>query len=176
MFVKLEIPGSAVIRMSDYKSSLIINGETYDGVGYFMGITDTSSELRLNNSELTITLNGVPNKTLAEFMSLPVKGSAITVIRGLYTPANEALLSIAGNPTGKFKGIVNNYSITDNQDGANASSTISLICKSEVGMVAGRNAGRRTNPADQKLFFPTDKSMDRVPSLANSKINFGSQV
>jgi len=173
LFVKIEIPGQSVIRMSDYKTPLTVLGEEYDALGYFLGVTDTSSDLKITNSEVTITLNGVPNKSLAEFLAMPVKGSKVTVIRGLYDPKSEAMLAISGNPTGKFKGIVNNYSITDNQDGANASSTITLICKTEVGMVSGRSAGRRTNPADEKLYFPSDLSMDRVPSLANAKINFG---
>jgi hypothetical protein len=169
MYVKLEIPGQPIICMSDYKTSQTIDGDVYNALGYFVNITDTSSDLKITNSELTITLNGVPNYTIGSFLSMPVKGSKVTVKRGLFQPGSDTLITV----TGKFKGIVNNIGIVDNQDGSKASSTINLICKSDVGMVASRIAGRRTNPSDEKLFFPNDKSMDRVPALTNAKVNFG---
>jgi hypothetical protein len=37
-------------------------------------------------------------------------------------------------------------------------------------------AGRKTNSRDQKTFYPTDLSMDRVTQLANSNYNFGAVV
>lgn len=173
LFVKIEIPGYDTIFMSDHDEAMTINGDLYAALGQFLGITDTSSELKMNNSELTITMSGIPNSVLSDFMMQPIKGSKITVVRAVMDPVTHAMLNIAGNPTGKFKGRINNYAINEEIGGADQKSTISLICKSQVGQMAGRIAGRRTNPADEKLFFPADRSMDRVPSLANAKINFG---
>lgn len=171
--IKLEVTNGNTYMMTDSISSLTLNSETYNALGYFLNITDTSSELRLTNSELTITLSGIAWSSVSDFMAENIKGSKITVIRGFFNPTTHVLLPIAGNPTGKFKGIINNYAINETLDGKDESCTISLICKSQVGMVSNRIAGRRTNPADEKLFFPTDNSMNRVPSLSNAKINFG---
>jgi DNA repair exonuclease SbcCD nuclease subunit len=42
-----------------------------------------------------------------------------------------------------------------------------------VELLNNKTSGRRTNPGDQKEWYPTDLSMDRVPGLANSNFNFG---
>jgi hypothetical protein len=51
--------------------------------------------------------------------------------------------------------------------------SLTLTCTSVVGLLNNKITGRRTNPTDQELFYPGDKSMDRVPSLAKSNFNFG---
>lgn len=173
MCVKLEVTNGNTYMMTDSITPLTLNSEVYNALGYFLNITDSSSELRLTNSELTISLSGIAWSSVSDFMSESIKGSKITVIRGFFDPTTHVLLPIAGNPTGKFKGIINNYAINESFDKRDETCTISLICKSQVGMVATRVAGRRTNPADEKLFFPADNSMNRVPSLSNAKINFG---
>jgi len=172
LFIKLEIPGYPTLYMSDHDQALTLGTDTYSALGQFLTITNTSSDLRLTNTELILTLSGIPNSSLSDFMSQPIKGSKVTVLRGIFDPATHALLAIAGNPTGKFKGVVNNLAINEVYDGYNQTSTISLMCKSQVGQVK-KVSGRRTNPADEALFFPSDRSMDRVPSLANAKFNFG---
>jgi hypothetical protein len=159
--------------MCDAITPLTIDSEVYDALGYLMNVTDTSSELRLNNQEITVTLSGIAWSSVADFMLENIKGSPITVIRGMFHPVYHTFIVTDGNPVGKFKGIVNNYAINESFEGRDETCTINLICKSQVGMLNGRVAGRRTNPADEKLFFPTDSSMNRVPSLANAKINFG---
>jgi hypothetical protein len=43
-------------------------------------------------------------------------------------------------------------------------------------MIERRVTGRRTNPDDQKKFYPTDVSMDRVPTLVDANFNFGAPL
>jgi hypothetical protein len=173
IFVKIEIPGHTTIFMTDYKEAITIAGDTYTGIGQLLSITQTASELRMSNTEMTIAVSAIPITSISDFVAQPIKGSKVTVIRGIFNPVDHTLLSIGGNPTGKFKGIVNNYAISEMFDGRKESLTINFICKSQVGMVQSRSSGRRTNPTDEKLYFPADDSMNRVPSLANAKINFG---
>lgn len=173
LFIKIEIPGYDTLLMSDHDEAMTINGDDYVALGQFLGITSTSSELKMNNAELTLTISGIPNSVLSDFMMQPVKGSKVTVVRAIMDPVTHQLLNIAGNPTGKFKGRINNYAINEDYENGDQKSTISLMCKSQVGMLNGRISGERTNPADRKLNYPDDRSFDRVPSLSNAKINFG---
>ena len=174
LFCKIVLPAPAEpILMSDYYQPIFIAGDNYTALGQFLSITDTSSDLKMTNSELTIVMSGIPNSTLSDFMTLGVKGSPITVIRAVFDPHTHNLLPVAGNPAGKFKGIINTIAINEELNGKNQTSSISLICKSQVGMVASRVSGRQTNPASENSFYPNDRSMDRVPSLPNAKINFG---
>ena len=47
------------------------------------------------------------------------------------------------------------------------------VDSSVVELLNNKVSGRQTNPRDQKLYYPTDLSMDRVPALAKSNFNFG---
>ena len=176
LFVRIDVPEYEVLTFSNYNRPLTIGDTTYTGLGSLMGITDTSSELRVSGGELTITLSGIANTNISDILTYRFKGSSVQVIRGIFDPATGQLLSIAGNPTGKFQGIVNNYSLNEEWSGADATNTISLMCTSTIGVLSNKLSGRRTNPIDQKALYPTDVSMDRVPNLANSNYNFGAIV
>lgn len=174
LFCKIVLPEPAEpILMSDYYQPIFMAGDSYLALGQFLSITDTSSDLKMSNSEITIVLSGIPDSMLAEFMTLGIKGSPVTVLRGVFDPHTHNMLPVAGNPAGKFKGIINSLSINEEFNSTNQTSSISLICKSQVGMVQSRQIGRQTNPASENYFYPNDRSMDRVPSLQNAKINFG---
>jgi hypothetical protein len=70
---------------------------------------------------------------------------------------------------------VANYAINEEYDinGRTATNTITLICTTIVSILANTTKGRRTNPVDQKKFYSTDVSMDRVPNLVGAYFDFG---
>jgi hypothetical protein len=173
LFCKVEIPGYTTWLFSNFNRPITINGDSYTGIGNFMSITDTVSELKVSNGEITIGISGIPTQNISDIINQKIKGSYVTVVRGIFDPTTGELLNISGNPVGKFNGIVTNYALDETWDGQNATNTINLICKSSIGLLENKLSGRRTNPVDQKLLYPTDTSMDRVPSLANANINFG---
>lgn len=173
LFCRLDVPDFEVFTFSDYYRPITLDGELYTGIGNLMSITDSYSELKISQTEMTITISGIPDTSLTDFLNNKIKGSKITVKRAIFDPETGRLLNIAGNPTGKFQGLVNNYSFAETFDGQSATNTISLMCSSLLGLIQTKKAGRRTNDTDQKLYFPGDTSMDRVVSLANSSFNFG---
>jgi hypothetical protein len=173
LFCKVVITGYTTWLFSDYDRTLNIGGNTYIGMGNLLSVTETSSDLKASNNEITISLSGIPTTNISDVIDHKIKGSTVSIIRGIFDPTTGQLLNIAGNPAGKFNGIVSNYSIDESWDGNDATNVINLICKSSIGLLENKLSGRRTNPIDQKLFYPSDTSMDRVPALANSNINFG---
>lgn len=175
MFCKLDVTGLDTFYFSDYYRPITLNEVTYTGIGNFLSITDTYSELKATKAEVTMTISGIPNTSVTDFINNTVKGSTIEVVRAFFNPMTGQILDIPGNPTGKFKGIVNNYSINETWDGQSASNTVSLMCNSIIGQIQTKISGRRTNKQDQRSFYPTDSSMDRVASLANGSFNFGAR-
>jgi hypothetical protein len=175
MFVKLDIPNYAVLTFSDYYKQLTLNGLSYQALGQLLGITNTTSNLRAAPEELTITISGIPSGRVNEILSNKIKGSYVEVLRAFFNPTTGELLNITGNPAGKFRGIISNYSITDdlNEGGDTGSVAIVLSATNVVNMLNNKITGQRTNPLDHKQFYPNDQSMDRVPALANSNFNFG---
>jgi hypothetical protein len=164
-----------VLRFSDLNTSFTINGESYIGAGNFMGITPTSSEIRASGGEVTISLAGIPNTSIAEIVNSKIKGAPVRIYRAFFNAATGTFLNITGNPAGRYRGFINNYSLNEEYDPQTrtSSNTLVLVCSSAVDVLSNKIAGRRTNPESQKQFYPNDLSMDRVPTLENATFNFG---
>lgn len=171
-FVELNIDGTYT-RFSDYDIAYIIDGVSYNALGSLLGITNTSSELRASNQMLSVSISGIPASNLALVNNADIKGSTLTVRRALFNPTSAFLLGTTEtNPTIKFKGIVTNYGIKETW-GSTSTFSLSLEVQSIIGQLLQTPAGRRTNPNDEKKFFPSDVAMDRVPTIRNSNYNFG---
>lgn len=164
-----------VLRFSDLTFPYTINSESYTGLGKLMDITQSSSELRANGQEMTITIAGIPTASVSEIVNSKIKGAPVSIYRGLFNAETGAFLSVSGNPLGRFQGFVNNYTLTEEFDSETrtSSTTISLTCTSVVNVLENKVAGRKTNPKSQKQFYSTDVSMDRVPTLKGATFNFG---
>lgn len=168
-------PTSTVLRFSDYIHPVTINSESYVGLGKFVGISGSSSELKNSTGDITITLSGIPSGSIDEIVNSRIKGCSVQVWRVIFNSVTLQPLSISGNPVGRFFGIIDNYTLDEEYDIDNmtATNTISLTCSSTVGMLQNKISGRKTNPTSWKAFNSTDISMDRVPSLVGANFNFG---
>jgi hypothetical protein len=170
-------PMHATMTYSDLTNPLYItiNGteELYLGTGSVIDISSSVSEIRSTSNEVTITLSAVTKTTIDVFLNSSIKGSRISVFRVIIDPITHQPLSIAGNPMGRFFGIINNFAFDEQWGTDVTSNTISLICKSDIDVLSTSVNGRRTNSADQKIYFPLDVAMDRVPSLTGANYNFG---
>jgi len=177
LFVRLDIPGYQVLKFSDFSVPYTIDSESYTALGQLLSISDSSSELRATPQEVTVSIAGIPNTNVSTILNNPVKGSSIKIYRAFFNPSTGQLLSVSGNPAQKFQGIVGNYDITDELDMGSLTGTVSLTltCTNVVELLNNKVAGRRTNPIDQKSFYATDISFDRVFALANSNFNFGAK-
>lgn len=174
--IKWVIPNFDTAYLTDYKTNLTFNSETYTNIGNLLSVSGSTSELTVSPSELSIGLSGIPTGSVAEILNNEIKGSEIYIYRVFLDPVTHAPIDLdpgpgTGNVLLKFKGIVTNYSITDEVDvlTLSASTTITLTCNSIVEVLANKTSGRRTNPQD----FPSESSMSRVQALANSNFNFG---
>lgn len=168
---------SEVLNISDLSYPFDVEGETYTGLGKLLNITSTNSELRVSGGEVTITLSGIPNSSIAEIVNSKIKGSGVKIYRVLFDGTTGEYLSITGNPVGRFNGYINNYSLQEDYDidSRTSTNTLVLTCSSIVEILNNKIAGRKTNPSSMKKFFPSDLSMDRVPSIENTTFNFGAK-
>lgn len=177
LFVRINIPGYADLTFSDYHKALTINGVNYTGLGQLINVGDSMSNLRTTSEEVAIVISGIPDNSITGLLSNRIKGSQVQIFRGYFDPNTSQLLPISGNPVGKFQGIVSNYSISDSLTSGEDTGTLTITFSavSTIEQLTNKIAGRRTNPADQKKFYPSDQSMDRVSTVANSNYNFGAR-
>jgi hypothetical protein len=173
-FVRIDVPGAGNrITVSDYHKDYVLNSYTYTGVGDLLNLSKTTSNIRATSDEFTLGISGIPAGNISKFISQKVKGSEVYVTRGIFHPTTGELLSIANNPSSKFVGVVNNFTIKDDLDGSDGELTIVITVSSVVEQLTNKVSGRRTNPIDQAEFYPNDESFDRVPQLTKSNFNFG---
>lgn len=175
LFIKVTLPSSSLL-FTDRLASTTINGDTYVGLGKLVSITGSSSELRSSTGELTIGISGIPNSMITDITNSNIKGSNISITRGLFNATTGAFLSaVTGNPINRFVGYVNNISLQEdyNVDTRTSTNTLLLICSSNVNVLDNKISGRKTNSVSHKKFYAGDLSMDRVTALENTYFNFG---
>jgi hypothetical protein len=177
VFVRIDIPEYQILRFSDFMTPYTINGESYTALGSLMGVSDTSSELRATSQEVSISISGIPDTNISDILNNRVKGSDVKIYRVFFNPTTGAVLNIAGNPAQKFQGVISNFDISDELSMGDTTGTVllTLTATNIVDLLTNKQAGRRTNPVDMKLFYPTDVSFDRVAALENSNFNFGAK-
>lgn len=175
LFVTINVDDTNIFRFSDYNTTITIGGYSYQGLGKMVSITQSTSELRTTPGSISITMTGVPSSSITDVTSLGMKGAKVIVLRGFFDAVTGTILSIAGNPVGRFYGIVNNYTLNEELDMTARTSitTITLTCSSIVELLENKIAGRKTNPSSMKNYYPTDVSMDRVPALVGANFDFG---
>ena len=174
-FVKLVIEDYGNILVSNAQVSQTISGDTYTNIGQLLYISDSRSEIRALEQSVTVGISGIPAGSVAQILDNNPKGSAITIRQAFYNPTTGTILSIAGNPLIKFRGIVTNYNMTEEWDNASktASFTIVLECTSLITNILEKVSGRRTNDADQQTLYPDDLSMSRVSTITRAQFQFG---
>ena len=170
LFVKLDIPGYSVLTFSDYHKNYTIDGTNYTGLGQLLNVGNSDDSLRAAPSEISISISGIPSGNVTDIINNRIKGSECKIYRGFFNINTGELLSIAGNPAGKFQGIVSNYEIADDLGMGESTGTVTLTLTvtSVVELLQNKITGRRTNPQD----FPAG-DMARVLPLQKSNFNFG---
>jgi CBS domain-containing protein len=170
LFVKIVIPGYETLTFSDYHKDYVIGTVTYQGLGQLLAVGNTDDNLRAAPAEITVTISGIPVENVTDVLNNKIKGSSCEIFRGFFNANTGELLPVAGNPAGKFRGVVSNYDITDDLEQGASTGSVSLILTvtSVVELLENKTTGRRTNAAD----FPNG-DMDRVLVLQKSNFNFG---
>jgi hypothetical protein len=159
-----------VLRFTDDPDGATINGEAYTSIGKLLSVTATSSEIRPSDHSITVSISGIPTNSIEEVIHSRIKGSSIKIYRQFFTVAGSLI-----DTQGYFIGRVNNYSLQEDYriEDRTANNIILLDCASNISVLKQKIAGRKTNPQSEQKFYPSDTSMDRVPTLKGTKFDFG---
>lgn len=174
-YVKLFMPDGSILRFSDDTKTRTIDGDTYTNIGQLLYISESRSEIRALEQEITVGISGIPAGAVATFLAENPKGSRIEIRQAFFNPATDTLLSITGNPLSKFKGLVSNLSMDEewDSDGKITTFTIVLQCSSVITNILEKVNGRRTNDSDQQALYLGDLSMSRVATITRAQFQFG---
>lgn len=189
--IKLTVNGSNYYIANTY-APITYLGDSYIGLGHFLGIDQIQDDLKTTNNGIQISLSGIPKYidtlsspvveeqglgTYTSYVALildqKIKGSLVKIYRAFFDPDTDALLT--DSVSMRFSGYISNYSITDAIDleARTNTKTVIITCSSLNGILERQISGRRTNQTDQRSLYPDDSSMDRVAIIANTAFDFG---
>jgi len=152
------------------------NSNTYTPLGAYLNIGNIQSDISGSNDEVSLSLSGI-EPTLISFVlddtQYRIKGSPIKIRRAFFNQQTQELES--GQVYLRYSGYVTNYGISEDYDPikSETNNTISIQCSSVHSILENRKSGRRTNSTDEKYWYPSDSSMDKVPGLHNASFDFG---
>lgn len=174
-FVKLSVPGRPVVRFSDFNQTVTVAGEVYTDIGSLLSIGDTASELRVLDRRITVGVSGIPAGNIAEFLDNNPRTGSIDIRQVFFDPVTQQPLAIAGNPALRFRGLIDNFSMTEEWDLETRISSFNILfnCISQISYLRNTVAGRRTNDRDQQRVAPGDLSMSRVFTISRTRFQFG---
>ena len=160
-FVKLVIPDYGTLRMSNFDVPFDIvesDGQTYTytPMGTILAISEFNQELTPSKTDVTISLAAIDQAFIPAMMGYKIKGSPVEIRRAFFDAQTGSLLSIAGNPSLRFTGVIANYSFADtlNDYTQSNTTTISLSCSSIVTVLQHKLTGQITNDATRKSLYP----------------------
>jgi hypothetical protein len=159
-------------------SDITVNGVVYAGLGGYLGIDQIQQDLKGTSVDLKLMITGLDPSSISLILSQNIKGSLLTISRG-FLDSNNQILYVGGVQQffGRYQGIVNNISITEQFDNDKRVrvATCGISSASMRYVLDSRVAGIKTNPASWRSIYPNDTSMDRVPVIASTYFNFGKQ-
>ena len=175
MLIDLTVNGVSYY-ISNLYSTVTYNGHQYQTMGSFLNITEMQNDLRATNTQLNVSLSGIPvSDETPNFLNITlnskIKGSRIQIYRAFF---NSNTLTTIGVYQ-RYNGYVSNYSLNENwdQDSKSTSNAIGIQCSSIHAIMEKKYTGRRTNDGDQQTLYPGDTGMYRVKSLADTQFDFG---
>ena len=166
--------GSNVYYLSTAYTPVTYNSNTYTELGSFLSVGEFEENIKTTNGDLQISLSGIPSEAdyMTQVLNAPIKGGEVTIYRAFF---DDNYAFNASNVYGRYKGIITNYSISEDYaplDGV-LTSGITVSCASINTLLENRLGGQRTNDTDRTKFYPGDQTFYRVADLQNVQFDFG---
>lgn len=183
IFVYINVPDYGPLRMSTYNTAIQIreddnNFYTYTPNGILLNVSEFNNELTPTKNDVAISLSAIDQSFVSSMMGYAIKGSEVIIRRAFFDAATGKMLSIAGNPSKRFSGVVANYSFNDEQNEltGNASTTITVSCSNIISVLENKIAGQTTSSNLRRALYAGDKGFDRVATIATTNFDFGKPV
>lgn len=143
---------------------LVVNGETYLGVGTLLSISNIEDTLELKSSNISVVLAGMDSTVLNLALTENYQNRSITIFLGYLSGGSDTTV---GTMT-LFKGRMQSIIINDNPNG----STITVDAENRLIDLA-RPSNLRYTKESQQFIDSTDTCFNRIQSLQDKEIIWG---
>lgn len=175
-FVKLTLgKAEEVYTFCNAASPITVDGTTFTNLGALLSVGDVQRDMRATSDDMTITLTGIDPVNVSIILSNDIKGSLVEIWRGFFDSNNQIITSPTTQFFKRYQGIVSNVSLTEdfNTETRTRIATCSISCSSMRRVLENRLSGLKTNQSSWQFFYPSDTSMNRVATIANTYFDFG---
>ncbi|MDE2105675.1 MAG: hypothetical protein KGL39_51080 [Patescibacteria group bacterium] len=154
---------SATVYLWSGIGSLDWNGQTWLGLGSFLGMTTSEDAATVEARGMTLTLSGIDPNLLSECLGDFQLGLPVSVSLGVYV--NGALLS---DPVVNWAGRMDQPSVDVSGDTA----TIQIACESRL-IDMNVSVDRRLTLEDAQMDYPGDVGLQFVAGLQEQTLFWG---
>ena len=156
--------GAQPVRLWTGLRPIVIEGETYQGVGAFGQVGAVSETTETKAVGLALTLSGIPSNIVNDAIYSDFQGDFVD----LYIGNVDADGDLDGRPFQIFRGIIDNMIIEE------SGVTTRITLKVETTMLElERPRESRYTPEEQQRRFPGDRGFDYVAGLQTKEIQWG---
>ena len=143
---------------------LVIDGETYEGAGELLAISEIEDSNDLSSSGVTFSITGMDSQVLGYALTENYQNRPITLLMAFLSGGTDQVVASMI----LYKGRMMQMSISDNPNG----SSITLQTENRL-MDLRRPSNYRYTKESQVSLYANDSSLNEVAKIQDMKINWG---
>jgi len=143
---------------------LVIDGETYEGAGELLAISEIEDSNDLSSAGVTFSITGMDSQVLGYALTENYQNRPITLLMAFLSGGTDQVVASMI----LYKGRMMQMSISDNPNG----SSITLQTENRL-MDLRRPSNYRYTKESQASLYANDSSLNEVAKIQDMKINWG---
>jgi len=143
---------------------LVIDGETYEGAGELLAISEIEDSNDLSSAGVTFSITGMDSQVLGYALTENYQNRPITLLMAFLSGGTDQVVASMV----LYKGRMMQMSISDNPNG----SSITLQTENRL-MDLRRPSNYRYTKESQASLYANDSSLNEVAKIQDMKINWG---
>lgn len=156
------------VRVFGGYGQVVIDSETYDGIGDRGLAQVTGGAVGGSEQNVTLTLSGVEPEAMAVFDAADLMGASCVIYRMIWDGSGTSLLDCRPYKRGRVDDVTTEETI------GGTSAIIIQVESAARGL--GRNNGRMRSDADQRLIDPNDGFFKHCAYAGEKQIYFGGKI
>lgn len=153
-----------ILRFWTGYGEITADGQTWDGAGHVLGISEATEAADLSAEGMTVTLSGLDDSVLSAILNENYKLRPLSIYVGALDANDEPVSALYQT----FNGRIDTINIQE----AGESVTLSINAESRL-IDLNRPRTRKLTDAEQQSRYPGDTSLAQVALLADRQLDWG---
>lgn len=154
------------VYMTDAARNIIWNSHNYIGLGQLLGFSGMTESMELRIADVTLELSGVDQTLISQILRKQYIDRVLTVHQMFFDGVDALIV----DPVAVHSGRIDEPTISEDPDSGKC--VVSLASRDQFADFE-KPSGRHTNSHDQNIWFPSDRSFDRLAQLNNMTFTWG---